>query len=139
MRKITKQMIKDYRIKELGYDFMGYYKQPTEIYNFHHLIVPYRNCSSRGLGEGYVRWNGAILCAESSHPYLHLIEQFDLESYLKITSEMIEMNLRGKLMIQNLKAIREILLEFEKKYDNLYSRGGKILIKKNYITNRVDL
>ena len=106
MREITKQMIKDYRIKELGYDFMGYYKQPKEIYNFHHLIVPYRNCNSRGLGEGYVRWNGAILCAESSHPYLHLIEQFDLESYLRITSEMIEMNLRGKLMIQNLKAIR---------------------------------
>ena len=52
---------------------------------------------------------------------------------------MIEMNLRGKLMIQNLKAIREILLEFERKYDNLYSRSGKILIKENYITNRVNL
>ena len=53
MRAITKEMIKIYKMKELGYDFMGYtFNRPEEL-SFHHLIIPHRDCQRLGYGNGY--------------------------------------------------------------------------------------
>lgn len=107
MKEITKQMIKDFRITKLGYDFMGYNVNKNASLSFHHLIIPHRDCKMRGLGEGYLYWNGAILKQNTSHDYLHLIESKDYDIFLAITSEMIDENIKGYLDISNLKQIHD--------------------------------
>ena len=101
-------------IKKLRYDFMGYTFRKIEDLSFHHLIVPHKDCKKLGLGEGYLITNGAILNQETSHDYLHAIERVDREIFLRITQCMIEENRNGKIDIENLKKIRELLF-FTKK------------------------
>lgn len=138
MREITKEMIKLYNIKKLGYDFMGYTFRNVNELSFHHLIVPHRDCKKQKLGEGYFIWNGAILKQKTSHDYLHLIEMVDRKYFLQITKYMIEENKNKKLDIDTLKRIREILLTFEDLYSKEKNRENKPLIKKIYKTNRID-
>lgn len=126
MKQVTKLMINDYKIKKLGYDFMGYSLQKNDIYTFHHLIIPNRD---HGVME---RWNGAILCGETSHPYLHLIESKDLDMFSYITSEMIDMNIKGYLDIDNIKRIYQVLEQFEREHENDRTKKGKYLIKDEY-------
>ena len=101
MREITKQMIKIYNINQ--FDFMGYDIKRKESLSFHHLIIPHRESQLYGIGNGYTIWNGAILVQETSHEYLHIIESRDYEIFCRITSEMIDQNLMGKLNVDNLK------------------------------------
>lgn len=139
MKEITREMIKLYNIKKLGYDFMGYtFNRPEEL-SFHHLIVPHRDCKQEGLGEGYLIWNGAILKQETSHEYLHTIELYDRELFLRITKYMIEENQNKKIDIDNLKRIRDLLLYFEAEHQYDTNKKGKKLIKRKYITDRIDL
>lgn len=139
MRELTNQMIKDFKITKLGIDFMGYQVERKQDLSFHHLIIPHRNCKSMGLGEGYLYWNGSILESNSSHPYLHLLEQKDYDMFLAITSEMIDMNILGRLDIDNLRRIRDILEQFEREHCADRSTKGKLLIKREYIEKRVKL
>lgn len=139
MREITREMIKLYNIKKLGYDFMGYtFNRPEEL-SFHHLIIPHRDCKREGLGEGYLMCNGAILKQETSHEYLHTIELYDRELFLRITKYMIEENQNRKIDIDNLKRIRDLLLYFEAEHQYDKNKKGKSLIKRKYITDRIDL
>lgn len=132
-------MIKQYRIRKLGYDFMGYTFNRVEDLSFHHLIVPKRDCRDRGLGDGYLYWNGAILNQETSHDYLHTIERVDRKLFLLITQEMIEQNEKGYLDLENLRRIRKILLYFEDEHKNDRNKQGKLLIKRQYIDKRIKL
>ena len=110
MGSITNKLFNDFELYKLGYDFMGYtFKNVNEL-SFHHLIVPRKDCKRKGLGDGYVKWNGAILNQDTAHNYLHTIERIDREIFLEITKEMVEENLRGEVNIENLKRIREMLL-----------------------------
>lgn len=127
MKEITNLMIREFNINKIGYDFMGYSLKKGDIYTFHHLIIPARN------GGKYERWNGAILCGNTSHPYLHLIESKDYDMFTDITSEMIDMNIKGYLDINNLKNINELLKEFEDRHIEDRTRKGKILIKREYL------
>lgn len=136
MREITREMIKEYRLMKLGYDFMGYEIKNKQDLSFHHLIVPRRNCKAMGLGEGYLEWNGAILNQNTSHDYLHLIEAKDLDMFMAITSEMIDQNIKGCLDIENLRRIHDILECFEKEHYNDRSKKGKVLIKQEYVRRR---
>lgn len=139
MREVTREMIKLYNIKKLGYDFMGYtFNRPEEL-SFHHLIIPHRDCKREGFGEGYLMWNGAILKQETSHEYLHTIELYDRELFLRITKYMIEENQNKKIDIDNLKRIRDLLLYFEAEHQYDKNKKGKSLIKRKYITDRIDL
>ena len=136
MREITKEMIKLYNIKKLGYDFMGYTFRNINELSFHHLIVPHRDCKREGLGEGYLEWNGAILNQNTSHDYLHLIEAKDYDMFLAITSELIDENVKGHLDIDNLRRIHDILKCFEREHSNDRSKKGKVLIKQEYMRRR---
>ena len=136
MREITKIMIVEYKLMKLGYDFMGYKIIRKLDLSFHHLIVPHRDCKEMGLGEGYLKWNGAILNQETSHDYLHLIEAKDREIFEAITSEMIDENIKGHLDIDNLKRIKDLLLYFEKEHYDDVNKKGKRLIKADYISRR---
>lgn len=130
MREVTKLMINEFKIKELGFDFMGYHLNKGDIYTFHHLIVPNRN------GGPYARWNGAILCGQTAHPYLHIIEAKDYDMFAYLTSEMIDMNIKGYLDMQNLRNINDVLCQFEREHCSDRTKKGKILIKEEY-TRRI--
>ena len=136
MREITKLMIKEYKLMKLGSDFMGYDITNKSNLSFHHLIVPHRNCKALGLGEGYLKWNGSILNQNTSHDYLHLIEAKDLDMFMAITSEMIDQNIKGRLDIENLRRIRDILECFEKEHSSDRSKKGRLLIKDDYVRRR---
>ena len=132
MKEITKLMINEYRIMKLKMDFMGYSVQKKESLSFHHLIVPHRECKQKGLGEGYFKWNGAILRQETSHDYLHIIENIDPEIFYLITSEMIDENLKGKLDKENLLRIYDLLEYFEREHIDDRNKKGKRIIKPEY-------
>ena len=130
MKEVTKLMIREFKIHKLDYDFMGYSLQKGDIYNFHHLIIPNRN------GGPIARWNGAILCGKSSHPYLHLIEAKVYDMFCYITSEMIDMNVKGYLDIENLRKIHDVLKQFEREHCSDRGKKGKLLIKDVYTRRR---
>lgn len=130
MKEVTKLMIREFKIKQLGYDFMGYSLQKGDIYTFHHLIVPNRE------GGKYEKWNGAILCGKTSHPYLHLIENVDYDMFCYLSSEMIDMNIKGYLDIENIRNINDLLKQFEREHCSDRTRKGKLLIKEEY-TRRI--
>ena len=134
MKPITREMIKIYGIKD--FDFMGYDVKRKESLSFHHLIVPHRYCKQQGLGEGYIMWNGAILVQDTSHDYLHTIETIDYDVFCALTSEMIDMNIKGYLDKDNLRYIKDILLYFEREHDHDRGRKGRLLIKREYTHNR---
>ena len=52
---------------------------------------------------------------------------------------MIEENKNQKLDLQSLKAIRYLLLNFEKQYKEVTKKDGKKLIRLNYIKDRIPL
>jgi hypothetical protein len=70
---------------------------------------------------------------------LHIIQQVDDEIFMRITSEMIDENFKGKLDIDNLKKIRDLLLYFEKEHLDDKNKKGKRLIKYPYISERIKL
>ena len=136
MREITKEMIKEYKLMKLGYDFMGYEIKNKQDLSFHHLIVPRINCKALGLGEVYLKWNGSILNQNTSHDYLHLIEAKDLDMFMAITSEMIDENAKGYLDIKNLQRISDVLSCFEREHCSDRGKKGRLLIKEDYIRKR---
>ena len=97
------------------------------------MIVP------RRLGGPETVENGAILNGLTSHPYLHIIEAKDYELFSLITSEMIDENIKGHIDMENIKNIRDMLEYFEKEHRYDTTKKGKRLIKREYITARIDL
>ena len=139
MREVTKLMVNDFKIMKLGYDFLGYKVNRKQDLSYHHLIIPRRHGKEAGLGDGYLYWNGAILRQNTSHDYLHLIENIDPDIFYELTSEMIDENIKGRLDIDNLKRIHDLLLYFEREHDHDTSKKGKLLIKREFVTGRVNL
>lgn len=139
MKEVTKIMVNDFKIMKLGMDFMGYHVNRKQDLSYHHLIIPRRHCKEAGLGEGYLYWNGAILRQNTSHDYLHIIEKIDPDIFYELTSEMIDENIKGRLDIDNLKRIHDLLLYFEREHDHDTSKKGKLLIKREFVTTRIPL
>ena len=125
MKQVTKLMIREFNIKKLGYDFMGYTLNKKDELTFHHLIVPKRNNGKE------TRDNGAII-QRIPHDYLHLIEAKDYDMFCYLTSEMIDMNVKGYLDMENIRNIHELLCQFEREHSGDRTTRGKILIKEEY-------
>lgn len=131
MREVTRQMIEKYALMKLKYDFMGYEFQNPNQLSFHHLLVPRKLCKKQGLENGFYEWNGAILRRDTSHDYLHIIEQYDYDRFLAITSELLDENIKGHLSIENLKEIDDIIYGFEREYlGKLNDKGHPIILPK---------
>lgn len=130
MKEITNLMLNVYKLEEI--DFMGYEFNKSNA-SFHHLLVPRR----RG-GEESIE-NGAILNRKTSHPYLHIVEGRDYEKFLEITSEMLDENIKGRLDIENIKRIDEILDAFEREHSGDTTAKGRSLIKEEYVEGRKKL
>lgn len=139
MKQVTHEMIEIFKINKLKYDFMGYTFKRTNELSFHHLVVPKRECKAQGLGDGYLFWNGAILKQDTSHDYLHIIERIDRKYFEKITEILIYENQMKKLDKESLIRIRELLLGFEERYKYEETKGGRRLIKSQYINDRINL
>lgn len=125
LKQVTKDMIRKWDMKDV--DWMGYKKGKNDIFTFHHLIVPNRK------GGPYAMWNGAILCGDTSHPYLHLIEHLDYNTFCYITSLLIDQNALGRLDLEIIKEIDLTLKTFEHQYRNAKGKKGRRLIKPEYL------
>jgi len=125
LKHITKLMINEFKIKKLGYDFMGYSLQKGDSYTFHH-IIPKRK------GGKYTRENGAILFT-TSHEYLHKIELYEISLYDYIQQELLDINHKGNVDTINVKRIQDILKYFEDRYKNFSNSNHKKLIKETYL------
>ena len=133
MKGITKLKINQFKIKQLGYDFMGFTIKRLDECTAHHLIIPARHNGK------LTDWNTVILNGETSHPYWHLIEIKDPTIAYAITSEMIDMNIKGYLDEENIKNIHDLLDEFEAQFGNEKNSKGKLLIKREYKQGRAVL
>lgn len=133
MKAITREMVKMYKINKLGFDFAGYTYNNSRELSFHHLVIANRD------GGLVTIDNGAILKQKTSHDYIHIIEMYDPEIFYLITSEMIDENIKGYLDIKNLRKIRDLLEYFEKEYCSTRTNNGKLLIKREYLTDRIKL
>ena len=113
MKKVTEELIRDFKIMELGYDMMGYKVEKETQLSFHHLLIARRYSRAMGIGDGYLYWNGSILRQNTAHNYLHIIERLEPELFYLISSEILDEKIKGKIDRENLVRIREILLYFE--------------------------
>lgn len=118
-------MIKEFKIYELGYDFLGYKLNKDDILTYHHLIIPKKEHGK------ITRENGAII-QRIPHDYLHLIQSKDEDIFYYLTSEMIDMNIKGFLDSCNIRNINDVLCQFEREHCSDRSKKGKLLIKEEY-------
>ena len=124
-------MILQYKLMQLGYDFMGYKIDSRKQLSYHHMIIP------RRLNGPMTKENGSILVQSTSHDYLHRIELLDYDMFLAITSEMIDENIKGYLDRDNLMRIKDILECFEREYSGARTKKGYPVIKDEYVMKRV--
>jgi len=137
MKQVTSDLIRDFRIIPLGYDFMGYPPQspPTsdipqpDLLTYHHLLVP------RRISPEYTYENGVILYS-TPHSYLHIIERFSRPHFEELTKEMHEMKKALLLNPYNLHNIDEILTDFESTYSSTRTSKNKTLIRTPYLNRR---
>ncbi len=133
MREVSKRIITNFRLWEIGYDFMGYDINNVESLSFHHLIVPHKAFVEMGENQGgYEEWNGVLLVRNTSHDYLHIIEKYEFNIFLDITSEMIDQIIKKKLDPQNIRYIDMLLKDFEKEWEGEIGYNGKPLIKEEF-------
>lgn len=133
MKEITREMIKTFKFNKLGYDQMGYTFNNTKQLSYHHMIIANKD------GGLMTFENGAILKQNTSHDYLHILERLDPEIFYLITSELIDENIKRRVDIENLKRIRDLLLYFEREHDHDYTKKGHLLIRREYVKERVKL
>lgn len=131
MKRVTALMVNQYKIKELGFDFMGYTFANKNDLSYHHLIIPNR------LGGPMTVENGAVLVRNTAHDYIHRIEPIDPEIFAFITSEMIDENISGRLDTRSIKRIHDVLKYFEKEHCADTLRSGAPLIPDTYIRRRI--
>ena len=124
LKPVVKEMLKKWDMKDV--DWMGYKKDKSDIFTFHHLIIPTRK------GGPYEIWNGAILCGGTGHPYLHVVENYDYDRFIYITSRLIDMNVLGKLDLETIKDIDTCLKYFEREYQGKRTKSKKRIIKPEY-------
>ena len=135
MKRITREKINYSKYID---DFMNY-MGARKMKNFLEKKYLFKECKKCGLGDGCLFWNGAILNQSTSHDYLHVIERVDPEIFYQISSEMIDENHLRKIELANLKKIRELLLYFEKEHDRDRNSKGVLLIKEEFLSNRIEL
>ncbi len=129
MKDVTQELMRDFNIESLGYDFMGYPPSKGDIPTFHHLLQPARE------GGPYAYWNGVVLYT-TPHQYLHVIESIDYFRFLFLTAEMNDMKIKEFLDPVNLHRINLLLTEFEETHENYLTKKRTRLIKDGYLNRK---
>ena len=109
---------------------MGYDINSIRDLTYHHI-------QKKEHGGPFTFDNGALLRGDTSHEYLHIIEYKDLDMYLYINNILKQINdQQARPTKQQLLAIRDVLLQFEREHDTETNSKGRLLIKQRYIRNR---
>ena len=132
MSRLRERLYKDYNLQELGHDFMGYEFQEKKELSTHHIMP-------RHSGGKTKKDNLCILSRDTSHNYIHLIEDYDYKIFLKISSYLYEQVKKGEISRDEILRIYELLESFEKKYKDEESRNGSLIIKPEYKTKRKEI
>lgn len=130
MSRLRERLCKDYRIEELGYDFLGYTFNSRKDLSTHH-IVP------RHLGGHTKKDNLCILSRDTAHNYIHIIESYDFDIFMRLTQCLLNEVKNGKIGIEELERIEELLLIFEDKYKDEQTKSGELLIRPEYKEKRI--
>lgn len=109
-----------------GLDWMNYKLVRKDI-TFHHII-------KRSSGGRRDINNGALLMGNTAHPYLHIIEYKDIETYNALNKIFKFINQQKHEPTTEQREIIEYLLrEFEYKHRWDKSSKGNLLIKQKYL------
>ena len=133
MRKETGIIIEKFQIWKKGFDFMGYDVNTLESLDFHHVFIP--NCIFAAAGhvnEGYKEWNGVVLVHNTSHKYLHVVEKYDPERFMDITSEIIDQKIKCRLDPDNIRYIDMILTEFERQWKGEKGYNNELIVQEEF-------
>lgn len=130
MSRLRERLYKIYNLEELGFDFMGYEFGSKKELSTHHIIP-------RHTGGQTKKGNLCVLNRTTSHNYIHLIEDYDYKAFLNISRLLLEQVKQGKIDIEEVKRINELLLNFEEKHKDDETKNGTLLIKEEYKTKRI--
>lgn len=132
MSRLRERLYKDYNLENLGYDFLGYTFESKKELSTHHILP-------RHSGGKTKKDNLCVLNRYTAHNYIHLIEDYDYKVFLQISRELMEQVKQGKIDIQEIKNIFELLQFFEFKFRDKTDRNGDLIIKPEYKTKRIIL
>lgn len=126
MSRLRERLYKEYNLEELGYDFLGYTFKDKKELSTHHI-------KPRFLGGQTKHNNLCILNRNTSHNYIHLIQDYDYKVFLQISKHLLNQVQKGQIDIDEISEINELLLFFEDKFRNEETKNG-LLIKPEYKT-----
>lgn len=132
MSRLRERLYKQYDLESLGYDFMGYTFESKKQLSTHHIIPKHTGGQTKSR-------NLCVLNRYTAHNYIHLIEDYDYKLFLQISRELMEQVKQGKIDIQEIKNIFELLQFFEYKFRDETDRNGDLIIKSEYKTKRIIL
>ena len=124
MKPINRLIIVKYNILKVGFDFMGYRVTDQSKISIHHFD---KRCNG-----GKDDLSNCCAIMREPHDYLHIIEGIDRSKYNAINEQMMIENRLGKLDIDCMRRIDEILCEFEDKHSDDCTKSGKLLILDSY-------
>ena len=132
MGRIADKLFYDFDLHKLGYDFMGYYFEDKRELSYHHILP--RHYKGKTTYE-----NGAILNRQTSHNYIHTIEEMDFQLFIELSQILKDEHQVKKITPEHLKEINMLLTYFEQKYAGQYTKRGNLIIKEEYVRRRVIL
>lgn len=127
MSRLRERLYKAYNLEELGYDFMGFGFNSKKDLSTHHIIP-------RNSGGQTKKNNLCILNRNTAHNYIHLIEDYDYKVFLQVSKHLMEQVKMGKIDMDEIKRINELLCFFEDKFGKEETRNGNPLIKPEFKT-----
>lgn len=131
MGSITNKLFNDFELYKLGYDFMGYTFDDKKQISYHHI-------QPRHYKGKTTYKNGALLVRETSHNYIHIIEEYEFQLFIELSQELIAEHKDG-ITKDHLLAIRQMLEYFEGRYKDMYTKRGVLIVKDEYIRRRIQL
>lgn len=130
MSRLRERLYKEYNVGELGYDFMGYEYGDKRELSTHHIIPKHNGGQTK-------KHNLCVLNRFTSHNYIHLIEDYDYKVFLQVSRELMIQVKQGKIDIEQLRNIDELLQFFEYKFRDETDRNGDLIIKPEYKEKRI--
>lgn len=132
MSRLREKLYKEYKLEELGYDFLGYTFDSKKELSTHHILP-------RHSGGQTKKNNLCALNRFTSHNYIHLIEDTDYKVFLELSKYLLEEVKRGEIGREQLLRIADVLQFFEYKYRDEEDRHGELLIRPEYKLKRIIL
>ncbi len=123
--EILNLVVNQLALKRLGYDMMGYIILEGDQLSFHHIIPT----SSGGPDTAA---NCSPLSMNISHPYIHVVERYDIQLFRDISYELMRIKERGYVDIDGLLAIDQMLTYFEGRFDGQYNQKNNLIIRPEF-------